>query len=297
MTRTSIYLPDRGIDHLVLAVADLDAAAGRYEALGFTLTPRAQHPWGTANRLVQFDGSFLEVIEVAAPDLLFPHGEGIFSFGTYLADYLKHREGFAMLVFESRDGRADRDLFAERGLPDLEPFDFERQAKLPDGSTVRVAFTLAFAPTPEAPEGAFFTCQQHAPEYFWKPEYQTHPNTAKVVEEVVMLAQDPEVMRPVLEKLQVPEAVSSAQGEVVCETMRGRVRVLNADAYHDWYGETAAEAAPETPHHTATRIGVEDLARTQALLEENGIPFHWARAGLVVPAANVHGCCIAFAQL
>lgn len=297
MTRTSIYLPERGIDHLVLAVSELDAAAQSYEALGFTLTPRALHPWGTANRLVQLQGSFLEVIEVAEQGKLFPHAERQFSFGSFLNDYLTRRQGLAMLVFESHDARSDRDLFAERGLPDLDPFDFERQATLPDGSKVRVAFSLAFAPPPETPEAAFFTCQQHAPEYFWKPAYQSHANGAKTVEEVVMLARHPAEVGPVLEKLQVPEAVTLSDGEVICETLRGRVRVLDAPCYLDWYGEQAAENAPETPHFTATRIGVEDLDKTRALLEQNNVPHHWARAGLVVPAGSVHGCCIAFAQL
>ena len=33
----------RSIDHVVVAVRDLDRAAHSYEALGFTLTPRAMH--------------------------------------------------------------------------------------------------------------------------------------------------------------------------------------------------------------------------------------------------------------
>ena len=181
MTRETIYLPDRGLDHLVLAVAALERAQETYAQLGFTLTPRAEHSWGTANQLVQLQGSFLEVLEVAAPEKLFPHGGRTFSFGAFLNDYSKHREGCAMVVFESHDARADRDQFAQRGLPDLDPFDFERQAKLPDGSSVRVAFSLAFAPPPEMPDAAFFTCQQHAPEYFWKPDYQKHPNGAKTL--------------------------------------------------------------------------------------------------------------------
>ena len=54
----------RGFDHLVWAVEDLDAAAAGLEALGFTVTPRARHPWGTENRLVQLDGFFLELLAI-----------------------------------------------------------------------------------------------------------------------------------------------------------------------------------------------------------------------------------------
>ena len=46
----------RGLDHLVLTVRDLDAAEARFRALGFTLTPRAHHPFGTSNNLAIFDG-------------------------------------------------------------------------------------------------------------------------------------------------------------------------------------------------------------------------------------------------
>jgi hypothetical protein len=57
----------RGIDHLVLCVRSLEAAHETYTRLGFTLTPPAQHPWGTANRLVQLQGNFLELLAIADP--------------------------------------------------------------------------------------------------------------------------------------------------------------------------------------------------------------------------------------
>jgi catechol 2,3-dioxygenase-like lactoylglutathione lyase family enzyme len=53
----------RGIDHLVIAVHDLDRAAASYEALGFTVVPGGRHPIGTHNALIAFgDGSYLELI-------------------------------------------------------------------------------------------------------------------------------------------------------------------------------------------------------------------------------------------
>ena len=46
----------RVFDHLVLVVDDFDLASEFYERIGFTLTPRAQHPFGTGNRLAQLQG-------------------------------------------------------------------------------------------------------------------------------------------------------------------------------------------------------------------------------------------------
>ncbi len=54
----------RGIDHIVILVADLDQARADYTALGFTVVPGGEHTGGaTHNALVAFaDGSYLELI-------------------------------------------------------------------------------------------------------------------------------------------------------------------------------------------------------------------------------------------
>jgi hypothetical protein len=56
----------RGIDHLVIAVADLDAATAELEAaLGLAFTAGGSHPGaGTANRIAFFGEPYLELIAV-----------------------------------------------------------------------------------------------------------------------------------------------------------------------------------------------------------------------------------------
>jgi len=52
-----------GIDHIVITVRDLDAAARDYAELGFTVVSGGQHPVGTHNVLIAFaDGSYIELI-------------------------------------------------------------------------------------------------------------------------------------------------------------------------------------------------------------------------------------------
>ncbi|TAK03001.1 VOC family protein, partial [bacterium] len=52
-----------GLDHIVIAVRDLEAAMRSYEQLGFTVVPGGKHPVGTHNVLISFaDGSYIEVI-------------------------------------------------------------------------------------------------------------------------------------------------------------------------------------------------------------------------------------------
>lgn len=57
-----------GIDHLVVAVPDLETARRSYTELGFTVVPGGRHPVGTHNALISFaDGSYIELIAFYEP--------------------------------------------------------------------------------------------------------------------------------------------------------------------------------------------------------------------------------------
>lgn len=103
----------RHIDHVVVAVRDLDGAADLYARLGFQVGPRNRHPWGTENRIIQFRQSFIELITVLEDADIPPHAPGRFSFGAFVRDYLQRREGLAMLVLSSADDTADAARFAQ----------------------------------------------------------------------------------------------------------------------------------------------------------------------------------------
>ena len=104
----------RGLDHIVHAVRDLDAAADLYRRLGFTVGARNRHPWGTHNQLVQFPGFFIELLTVAEPDKLGADG---FSelFGRFNQSFLARQEGLSLLILESRDAAADAAAFQAAG--------------------------------------------------------------------------------------------------------------------------------------------------------------------------------------
>src|SRR4029077_6476483 len=181
----------RKFDRLVLCAEDLDRACQFYGSIGFTLTPLARHPFGTANSLVQLRGNFLELLGVADPAAIPKPAAGKFSFGAFNETFLKKREGFSMLVLASKDAAADAAAFKAQGLDAYDVFNFGRDATLPDGGKARVDFSLAFVTEPSMPDAVFFACQQHAPQYFWRPEYQKHANGAIRIAEVVMSARDP----------------------------------------------------------------------------------------------------------
>ena len=189
----------REIDHVVLAVQDLDRAAAVYRELGFTLTPRAVHDdrMGTSNRLAQFAAkNFIELLEVDRPDQLVRHdfeaSPPFFSFGDQNRLAIRERDGLSMMAFAGGNARADMSSFAASGLPTFAPFDFDRLAKMPDGTEATVAFSLAFVQSPDMPKVAFFVSENRAQGYFWKPEYQSHVNGARGIVAVYLSSPAPE---------------------------------------------------------------------------------------------------------
>jgi hypothetical protein len=181
----------RGLDHIVHAVHDLDAAADVYKRLGFTVGARNKHSWGTHNRIVQFDGSYIELLTVGEPEKIESHAPRSFSFGAFHRDFLAHDEGLDMILLKSRDAAADAVAFRATGIGDFEVFNFERQGQRPDGSIVKLAFSLVFATDPNASGAGFGACQHYHPENFWNPAFQSHANGIKRITGVVLVADEP----------------------------------------------------------------------------------------------------------
>lgn len=189
----------RAIDHIVLAVRDLDHASTGFSDAGFTLTPRAQHEnrMGTSNQLAQFsERNFIELLEVDRPNKVDPHQFEMvpaqFSFGAHNRDFVETAEGVSMIVFQSDDALADCESFAKKGLQTYAPFTFERLGRLPDGSDATLSFTLTFVTSSTLPGLAFFVCENQAQDAFWKTDYQSHENDAAGITQVHIRAQEPE---------------------------------------------------------------------------------------------------------
>ncbi len=284
----------RGIDHLVLTVQDLAAARAFYEKLGFIVTPDAQHSWGTANCLVQLDGSFLEIICVDRPELLTEPVGNAFSFGTIIRDFLKTDEGFAMLVLESKDAAGDLKDYRNNGIHAFEPFGFSRIAKLPDGDEVTVSFSIAATKDPLAPNAAFFSCQQHAPEYFWKKEYQTHANSALAIREVSLVSGEPAEHESFFKGYSGVEVAKISDQELVIETPRGRISVQTPALSEKIWGQP--NKTIQKPCLNGFRIAVANLDAAKSILAGSNVPHEDRGDHVLISASNAMGAAIIFEQ-
>ena len=271
----------RRIDHIVVAVRELERASELYCRLGFHVGARNQHPWGTENRLIQFGSSFIELITVGdAAHRIGAHQQRRFNFGAFVREYLEEHEGIAMLALSSGDAVSDAARFAEQGIGDFEPFYFERKAIRPDGAETKVAFTLAFARDPAASEIGFFVCQQRFPENFWNPTFQQHANLATDIAAVTLATSNPEGHAEFLTQFSDAERQSCANGNLRFALAGGRIEV------------DSGEARPQStrlPSLASVSVRVTDMARLMGLLRDEEIPFRTSQESVVLAPGLLFG--------
>jgi catechol 2,3-dioxygenase-like lactoylglutathione lyase family enzyme len=284
----------RGLDHIVHAVRDLDAAVELYRRLGFQVGARNRHPraWGTQNHIIQLPGTFVELLSLADTSEIAPHTPRHFSFGAFNRDFVMNGQGLSMLVLKGR-GASDADDFRANGIGDFELYEFEREGKRPDGAPVKVAFALAFASDPGAPDIGFFTSMQYYPENFWNPAFQVHANSAKSVAGVVLVAQDPGSHANFLSAFAGVGAGHTTPSGLTFKTPRGDIDVTTPDEFLLHYG-VPAPAVSDGARLAALRFSVGDASLLKAVPEEAGIAGLYAGDATVIGREDAMGAILVF---
>jgi len=173
-----------GLDHVMVLVRDLDAAAQTWRRLGFTVSPRGIHSahMGSGNHTLMLGPDYIELLGVLAET---PHN------AVSRARLAKH-EGLERAAFTTDDAAAGAARLRERALAAVGPLDFGRPVELPGGRTTEARFRVFQWPPEEAPAGMrIFACQHVTPEAVWIPELQAHANTAKRIKTVEIVAKAP----------------------------------------------------------------------------------------------------------
>ena len=155
-----------GIDHIIVAVRDLERARAGWTRLGFAPTPRGRHVGqGTANYCIMFGRDYLELLGFAEPD---EHSER-------LRGFLARREGPMRVAFAPA-GSVDEAAGAMTalGLHPGEPRALGRQLELPEGAVVP-RFSLLSLPEDETPGLDCFVCGHLTPELVRRPEWLDAP--------------------------------------------------------------------------------------------------------------------------
>jgi len=279
----------RGLNHFVLCGADLDAMRSYYQELGFTVAPVGHHPFGTSNTVIQFPGSYIELLAVTRPADSVEHGPGTFSFAAFNRDYLARHEGFSMVVFDSEDAEDDARAWASAGLAAYAPFRFSRAARLPDGSEVTVGFALAQVTNPRAPWLGHFACQHFLPSYYAQPSYMRHANGVRRVAEVWVSGEGAPDLASHFTSLGGLRAVARSANRVDIQTATGLLVLASPEILAETFGMPPPH--PQDGPHLAALVTeyVGDASPTLASLPVRG-------ALRAVPAERAFGVILAFRQ-
>jgi len=169
-----------GIDHVVIAVRDLDRAQETYARLGFTLTPRGFHTLGSANHCIMFGDDYIELLALPVEHPAM----------RYYSDFLSRGEGLAAVALASANADVAYAEFVANGIEADAPLDFSRPVRLAEGDR-DAAFRIVQVPPAQTPGCRSFVCEHLTRELVWRAEYQSHALGATGLAALAVVAEDP----------------------------------------------------------------------------------------------------------
>ncbi|TMJ49356.1 MAG: VOC family protein [Alphaproteobacteria bacterium] len=222
-----------------------------------------------------------------------PHGEHSFSFGAFNRDFLLARQGLSMLILNSTNAGEDARSFKASKISDFELFNFVREGKKPDGTIVKLAFSLAFASDVKSPRVRFGTCQHYYPENFWNPALQAHANGAMAVRGAVLVADNPTDHHIFLKAFTGISDLHSSSIGITARTENGDIEIMEEVSYRDQFG-VPVEVNGEGMTLNALRFEVADIAPLEASLRQGGIAARRRVGRLIVPPDLAFGATLIF---
>lgn len=273
------------LDHAIIFARNLAAAAEDYRRLGFTLTPKGDHPTlGTANHTIMFGRDYLELLEVVHRT---PASE-------QWARILDRREGFGAMALGTQDAGATRRQLLERGIEVPPPIEFSRPVNLP-GGTVQARFTVAHVPDAATPALPAFFCQQHTPENVWRPEWQHHANTALGIASLTVVDADPDRLAPAYERLIGRAFVHPHPGGFAVDLRGTRLWIVRPEFAAERLGTPLMWSRQPTP--VGVSIGIRDLDAARSLLTENKVRFQpFGRRSILIGPSAARGVHLEFIE-
>jgi glyoxalase-like protein len=270
------------LDHLVIDVRDrIDEAAQRFAQLGFQLTPRGHHTLGSSNHLAMFATDYLELLGFGAG-------------GASRAEIQPFPIGLNGLVFKADDAERIYQHALAAGLPIQSVQSFSRPVTLV-GDTRDACFHTTRLDPKKVAMGRVYFCEHLTPDLVWRPEWQTHPNGARVIARVVVATPEPQRTAALFHELFGSAPASAQDGRLVVAAGAARVELAPPEAVGEEFGEAAADPAGRSEYLAAAEFKVISLPETARLLHPiTGL--HVGDRRVVVPAAIAFNATLVFTE-
>ena len=270
-----------GIDHAVIAVRDLEAAAASFARLGFTATPASSHAeWGTANRCLMFGADYVELIAAIGA------GEGADRVRAFTGQSGRQREGIMAVAFGTSDAEADVRRLIAAGLAVDPPRPLSRMV-----GALQARFEVAVLPPEATPGASSWLCRHLTPDALRRPGWTEHANGASGVASVTAVVADPMAAAQAWERVFGAASATPTDETVAVHTGRGGKVFLTTPEDFDMLHPDAADGGlPEPPALVVLTVRVADTGRAATLLDAAGVEFSRdADGGIRIPAAEAHG--------
>ncbi len=275
----------KGVDHVVVMVDGIDAAEAAYRRLGFQVQPRGFHrKLGTANHLMIFDTDYFEILGIVEDT----------TFNAERREWLKDGGGLANVALATDGADIAFDAFRAAGLEPDAPLFFDRAVDVA-GRVELAKFRTVRIPKTNMPVVGFFVCEHQTPQFVYRPEWAKHPNGARGILGITVIAEQPMKWAGELEKYFGKGSTRRDGDGLVADTGTQPVRYLTRADYMVRYpGVTPVRAGD---HPALLSLRVESLAVCKALLKKNGVTVLEPDAGrLIVPPGEAAHLTLEFAE-
>jgi Glyoxalase-like domain len=275
-------LPEPVLDHVVIDVREqVDEAMRGFAALGFQLTPRGRHTLGSVNHLAMFATDYLELLGFALD-------------GASRLEITRFPAGLNGLVFKTGDADIVHREAQAAGLPVLPVQAFSRPVIL-DGVSQDARFRTTRLDADKIAMGRVYFCEHRTTELVWRPEWQTHPNTACAIARVVVATAEPQRTAELFRALFGRDAVVDRAGHCVVAAGTAHVELVPPQAIAAEFGEAAAAPAGRAEYMATLALKVGSLGTAaQQLRAIPGVRIEPRR--VVVPASAAFNTTIVFAE-
>jgi hypothetical protein len=275
----------KGLDHVVVMVDGIDAAEAAYKKLGFQVQPRGFHrKLGTANHLMIFDNDYFEILGIVEDT----------EFNAERREWLKQGGGLANVALATDGADLAFDAFKQVGLQPDAPLFFDRAVEVA-GKTEHARFRTVRIPKTHMPVVGFFVCEHLTPQFVYRSEWAQHPNGARGILGVTVIAEQPAKWIAELEKYFGTGSVTREGEGLVVNTGTQPIRYLDRKGYTARYpGVTPVRPGD---HPALLTVDVDSLSACEALLKQNGVTFVKPDAArLIVPPDQAAHLTIEFAE-
>ncbi|MBV8888460.1 MAG: VOC family protein [Alphaproteobacteria bacterium] len=270
-----------GIDHIIVAVRDLERARDAWVRLGFIPTPRGRHlGHPTANYCIMFGQDYIELLGSAAAD----------DPGPRLGPFLAKRQGPMQLAFAPNGSAVEaRAALLASGLNPAEIRPLGRELAGPEGPVVP-RFSLIDLPPEETPGLNCFVCSHLTPELMRRPEWLDHPNGVIGIKGVHILVAETAPLLPAYDQLFGIQHVTTTDAVAAIQAGPHRLLFSTPDDFMTMHPGIDLDPAFPLPGIVAIDLAIASGSRTAAFLQGAEIPFRELAEGtLVVPASEACG--------